>query len=261
MTLNQSMGVNLTKFSVILALNLVSQAVLAGAQGNVGETPTTHYQPVITVTVGPDFMNAGHAQTLTLLPPFQNHYTSNNASQTVVDVGGFVGVERAISHRISAQLGVSGYYDSNINPQGHVWQFALPEFDNLKYKYRIQMARAMVSGKILTSFADYASLHPYVSWEVGAAFNRASNYAEKALIPTVIPPAPFASHSQTSFAYGVGVGLDYNLNEQIRVGLGYQFADLGAASLRGCPDALTNQTLRISHLYTNQLRFQLTYLV
>ena len=71
---------------------------------------------------------------------------------------------------------------------------------------------------------------------------------------------PFANHNQSAFAWGLGVGLDYNLNQHIRAGVGYQFADLGSVSLGVTPAESTTQTLGLSHLYTNQLRFQFTFL-
>jgi opacity protein-like surface antigen len=242
-----------------LALSIISQAASAGTMGNVAPTSSIH--PLLTFTIGPDFVKAGREQTLSLLPPFENHYTNDNTYQTVLDVGGFLGFEYAFSNQFSTQLGVSGYYDSNLNTKGNVWQFALPIFDNLTYKFKIQHARVMVGGKVLSALSSFTSLHPYFSWEVGAAFNRALNYEETPIVPTVLPTTPFADHTQTSFAYGVGVGLDYNVSKQIRVGVGYQFADFGSVSLGPTPAALTNQSLSIPHLYTNQLRFQLTYLI
>jgi opacity protein-like surface antigen len=216
---------------------------------------------VITATAGPDFVNPGQAQTLTLLPPFQNHYTKANSSQTVADVGGFVGVERVLTEKLSAQLGVSGYWDSSMTVKGDVWQFALPDFDDLSYTYRIHHARVMAATKLLTTLAQYSSLHPYVSGELGAAFNQASGYQETPLEVGAIATPPFSNHSQTSFAWGVGAGVDYNLNQQIRLGVGYQFTDLGAASLGQTTAQTTMQSLNLSHLYANQLRFQLTILV
>lgn len=144
--------------------------------------------------------------------------------------------------------------------KGDVWQFALPEFDDLSYTYHIHHARVMASAKLLTTLIQ-PSLHPYVSGEIGAAFNQASGYKETPLEVGAIPTPPFSNHSQTSFAWGVGVGVDYNLNQQIRLGVGYQFADLGSASLGQTTAELTTQSITLPHLYANQLRFQLTILV
>lgn len=241
------------------ALSLFSEYLCAGTMGPVA-TPS-QWVPVITATAGPDFVNPGKSQTLTLLPPFQNHYTKDNASQTVTDVGGFVGVERVLTEKLSAQLGVSGYWDSQMTIKGDVWQFALPEFDDLSYTYRIHHARVMAATKLITTLSQYSFLHPYVSGEIGVAFNQASGYQETPLEVGAIPTPPFSNHSQTSFTWGVGAGVDYNLNQQVRLGVGYQFADLGGASLGQTTAQTTTQSLSLSHLYANQLRFQVTILV
>lgn len=245
---------------VTAGLLISTQATQAGTMGVI-ETTKPRYQALATVTIGPDFVQKGQAQTLSLLPPFQNHYTNTNNTTTVADAGGFVGVERAFSDKLWVQLGVSGYIDAQISPQGDVWRFASPEFDTLSYAYNVQHTRVMAEGKFLTSINAYQALHPYVSWGLGAAFNQARDYQETPLIAGAVPSLPFASETQTSFTWGVGLGVDYALNPHARLGVGYQFADLGSVSLGPTPSATTNQTLSFPHLYTNQLRFQFTLLV
>ena len=166
-----------------------------------------------------------------------------------------------MTKRFSAQLGIAGYGDTTFKPKGDIWQFAMPQFDVLSYSYQVQHARVMLAGKVLSIMPKYEAIHPYVSLELGAAFNRASAYQETALIPGVLPMSPFSNHSQTSFSYGVGLGAEYTVNSHVRLGLGYQFADLGGTSLGFTADETTTATLSLSHLYTNQLRFQLTYLI
>jgi opacity protein-like surface antigen len=219
------------------------------------------YTPLVTFTAGADFVQAGEDQTLTLLPPYQNHYTNNSSTATVADGGVFLGVERVLTDYLSVQLGVAGYIDEKFSSQGDVWQFASPLFDTLSYSYNINHSRVMFSSKLLTIIPRYQAIHPYVSLELGAAYNRASDYQETPLIPLAVPMAPFENHTQSSFAWALGIGVDYNLNQHIRMGVGYQFADLGEVSLGTTPAASTTETLGISHLYTNQLRFQFTFLV
>jgi hypothetical protein len=220
------------------------------------------YTPVVTFTVGPDFVEAGQAQNVTLLPPYQNHYTSNGASQTVADAGVFLGIERVITPWLTTQLGVSGYVDEEISAQGDVWQFAVPAFDDSRYSYHIHHSRVVFTNKLLTAIPRWQAIHPYFSWEIGSAYNNAKGYQEVALDPTVNPAAPFANHSQSALTWGVGLGVDYALNSHVRAGIGYQFTDLGSASLGSTPSATSpSETLRLSHLYTNQLRFQFTFVV
>jgi len=76
-------------------LSLSPQVMQAGTQGDIGpEKPL--YQSLATFTVGPDFVKKGQAKTLSLTPPFQNHYTNTHSSTTVADAGVFIGVEPAV---------------------------------------------------------------------------------------------------------------------------------------------------------------------
>ena len=206
-------------------------------------------------------IHKGQAQTLSLLPPFKNYYTNTNHSTTVADAGAFIGVERKFNDRLWAQLGLSAYVDAQLSPEGHVWLFTSPAFDVLSYRYNVHHTRVMAEGKFLTTFSQYQAFHPYVSWGVGAAFNQAQNYQVKALIPGAALTLPFANHRQTSFTWGVGAGVDYAVNSHARIGMGYQFADLGGVSLGQTPAAISTQTLSFPHLYSNQLRFQFTFIV
>ena len=218
------------------------------------------YTPLVTYTIGPDFVPVGQAQSLTLLPPFQNYYTDNSGTATVADAGGFFGIERRINDYFLVQLGVAGYVDAQLSAKGDVWQFGVPLFDTLGYSYDIHHSRVMFESKLLTTLPHYQAVHPYFSWELGTAYNRARSYLEQPLIPLAVPMTPFANHTQSAFAWGVGVGVDYSVNQHVRAGVGYQFADLGSVSLGVTPSEITTQTLGLSHLYTNQLRFQFTFL-
>lgn len=248
------------KILLFASVSVFTGQVFSGTMGEYTDA-SSPWAPVITVIISQDFVNPGREQTLTLLPPFQNHYTKGSASQTVVDAGGGVGVERILTETLRLQLGLDGYWDSSIRVKGDVWQFALANFDDLSYNYSIHHARVMANAKLLTTMVKYPLFHPYVSGEIGAAFNQAINYYETPLEPGAIATAPFSNHSKTSFAWAVGVGGDYNLNQHLRLGLGYQFADFGSASLGQTTAALTTQSLRLSHIYASQLRFQLTILV
>jgi opacity protein-like surface antigen len=208
------------------------------------------------ITLGAEFIRTGHTQTLSLLPPFSNHYTNNTSYQSSSLLGLGLGIERGRTEQLSWQLGLSGYFNTEVSSKGHVWQFALPEFDNFIYDYRIQSKRLMATGKLLGTVKQ--TIHPYVSGELGAGFNRASSYTETPLIIEAVPMAPFSSRTQTSFAWGVGAGVDVDINAGFRLGVGYQFADLGKASLGISPAQLTQQTLALPHLYSQEVRFHLT---
>ncbi len=245
-------------FIVLTCLcSLWSQLTLGGGQQKV---LAPSYKSLFVITLGPDFIQHGQGQFLSLLPPFQNYYTNTYPSVSVLDAGASLGLERTLGSQAWIQLSISGYGDTQFSPHGNVWEFGSPEFETLSYSYKVKHARLMLEGKFLKIFPNHPPLHPYFSWGVGAALNHASQYQEKALISGAIPTLSFTNHTQTTLSWSIGLGVDYDLYEHLRLGIGYQLADLGSVSL-GPTAAATNQsTLILSHLYTNQLRFQLTYL-
>lgn len=242
-------------------LLLGSILVCVSHQGYAGDnlvssTVDSDLRSFVGFTLGAEFTRTGQTQTLSLLPPFLNHYTNNTSYQSSGLLGFGLGMERGLTEQLSWQLGLSGYFNTEVSSKGHVWQFALPEFDNFLYDYHMQSNRLMATGKLLGTVKQ--TIHPYVSGELGAGFNRASSYRETPLIEGVVPMAPFMSHTQTSLAWGLGAGVDVGINEKLRLGIGYQFANLGKASLGLSPAQFTQQTLRLPHLYSQEVRFQLT---
>lgn len=217
-------------------------------------------QPLITFSLGPDFIKHGRAQTLSLYPPFENYYTNKKSAATVIDGGIFVGIERALADKIHLQYGVAGYTDATLNPQGDVWLFGSPLFDTLTYQYKVRHSRLLAEGKFLFDTQYSQTLHPYFSWNLGAAFNKASDYNETPLVAGAVPTQPFNNHTQTAFTWGAGVGVDASVSKNIKVGAGYQFSDFGSVSLGRTSSANTFQTLSFPHLYANQLRLQLSLL-
>lgn len=238
---------------------------------NINQDPRIHqtdqgdYRPkslhfVATLTTGADLLKNTQSQTVALIPPFENYYRSSGDRNIVADVGLFVGLEKPLSSNFSAQIGIAGYWDTSFSEQGTTSQFNQMLFNNLDYTYDIRHSRLMFSGKLLSSMPN-SSAHPYLSLEIGGALNQASNYYETSFTPGVFPMTPYTNKRQSSFSYGVGAGIDYNFTKHIRLGAGYQFANLGSVTLGPSPVALTTDSLEISHLYANQLRVQLTYIL
>ena len=217
-------------------------------------------KPFMTLSLGPDFIQQGRAQTLILYPPFANHYTNKKSTTTAIDGGVFIGFENDMTEKTLLQFGISGYLDQRINPKGNVWLFASPLFETLAYQYHVRHGRVVAEGKLLLKTPQNTLWHPYLSVNLGAAFNQASDYQETPLIAGAVPTQPFVGHTSTSFTYGLGAGFDFFMTHNLRLGMGYQFADFGAVSFGPTTAAITSQTLSFPHLYTNQVRFQLSIL-
>ena len=238
------------------------QYLIAGLllTNNVSADSAQHNNPLITFSVGPDFIQQGRAQTLSLYPPFENDYTNKKNAATVIDGGIFVGIERGLTDKIRLQYGIAGYTDAALKPQGDVWLFGSPLFDTLAYQYNVRHSRVVTEGKFLFNTHYSETLLPYFSWSLGASFNKASAYKETPMIAGAVPTQPFNNHTQTALTWGVGAGIEALVSKNLRVGAGYQFADFGSVSLGPTPAASTSQTLSFPHLYANQLRFQLSIL-
>ena len=223
--------------------------------------PAKLFKPVVSLSLGTDVVRSGQEQTISLLPPFSNDYTASSHRNAIFDGGLFLGAEYPLNSLFNAQLGVAGYTTSNLTPSGDIWQFALPQFNNFSYRYTLTSQRLMLSGKLLGNV--HSIIYPYISAEVGMGFIQAKNYIETPFIPEDLPMASFRNHSSNSFAYAFGFGFDVSMDKKkrLRLGLGYQFANLGKASLGLSPTQVTTETLQLPHLYTNQIRFQLTYLI
>ena len=84
------------RFIVCVLAGLGIQATFAASQPVISSSDALHsifnmkyYQPLVTLTIGPDFVDKGQSQSLTLLPPFHNYYSAHGSQETVVDGGGF----------------------------------------------------------------------------------------------------------------------------------------------------------------------------
>lgn len=71
----------------------------------------------------------------------------------------------------------------------------------------------------------------------------------------------FASNTTTAFTYTLGAGVQRHLNPHWQVGIGYEFSDWGSSQLNRASGQTLNSGLLLSHLYTNELLFNLTYSV
>lgn len=93
------------------------------------------------------------------------------------------------------------------------------------------------------------------------AFNQANQYSSSPKIFEVLPEPPFVSQTIAAFTYTLGVGLQRELNKHWSIGIGYEFADWGKTALAPTRTELSNDSLSLNHIYTNQLQFSLNFVV
>ncbi len=103
------------------------------------------------------------------------------------------------------------------------------------------------------------SVLPWISGSIGVGFNRANGFYSIPLISEAVVQNNFSNHTQTSFTYTVGAGIQKIINSNWQAGVGYEFADWGQSYLNKAPGQILGNGLSLSHLYTNGLMFNITY--
>lgn len=215
-------------------------------------------RPVASIAAGADIITLHTNQNISLIEPFQNSYIGNN--RKVDFVGGFfLGVEQSLCHNMLGQLGVSYYQNAVYQAQGLVYQFADPDMANLNYQYNIRSQRVMLESKLLATVQG--KYHPFINIGIGEAINTASQYEEIPVTSADVPMTPgFNDKTTNAFAYLVGVGVEVDITDHMRLGGMYRYVNLGRAQLSTAPMQESNVVLKNNPFYVNEFLLQLTYL-
>lgn len=211
-----------------------------------------------TLSVGAVWENAGTMQDIFLSPTIEKIYAPNKSSQNLADFKVFFGRQQPVSSVLTARWGLALGVTTNARLSGEIWDDADPQFSTAIYNYRIQHTHLAAKGQLLADFGYWVT--PWLSGNIGVGFNNASHFSN---IPVVMPetqPTPnFNSNTQTAFSYTLGVGVQKTLNEHWQTGVGYEFADWGRSALGLASNQTTNARIKLSHLYTNEVMFSLSY--
>lgn len=211
------------------------------------------------VSGGPVWENAGRAQTFYLAPNIIKTYTAAQITNVLADGEFFAGIQKRFSNMLQGQFGFAVAAITNAKLSGNIWDDADSSFNNYSYSYQIQHTRVAVKGKLLVDRGYW--FIPWVSTSLGVGFNRAHGFQNIPLISESVAMPNFSSHTETSFTYTAGIGLQKVLNSHWQAGVGYEFADWGQSQLNRAADQTLNSGLSLNHFYTNGLLFNLTYLV
>lgn len=146
------------------------------------------------------------------------------------------------------------YYSTESNVKGKVRQFSLPELENYHYDYSLRTQSVL--GLLKANMYRYNRVAPFVLGGVGVAWNKTSDYHEKAY-PNVTPrPSPdFKGETTHHFAYLFGTGLDFILTQNIWLSATYHFEYLGHA--RTGSSRYEKDSTISSRFYTNNILFSI----
>ena len=177
--------------------------------------------------------------------------------------GALVGVEMPLpfyqNPHFRWQTGVSYYQSGDFRASGNVTQGVDPmSSDTFPYHYKLISRQVLWENKLLTKAWEH--YYPYVSVGLGAAFNQTEGF--DVTFPEFLTYTPlYDGKTESSFSYNLGVGIDMDITDDWRIGLGYRFTDLGKNSLGDGELRTTTVTesLGQSHLYGNEFLLQISY--
>lgn len=155
------------------------------------------------------------------------------------------------------------FFYFNAKSSGEVWQFGLPEMNNLTYSMPVQSVRLLGTNEI-TFQPITPKTYPFFEWGLGFAANQAS-YQEHPRPTYLASGISLGARTQYSFSYTVGGGLKMDitpftkLQNELQLTLRYLYANLGSAAVSNQSNSLVTSPISVN-LYTQTWVAGLTYL-
>lgn len=229
---------------------------------------SVRWRPVFTLTAGGAFSNdMGSSKYIPISSQIEDqffNYQAHHNHQASFLYGAFLGAEIYLNPRWLLQTGLAYYEPGAFRAGGAVTQGADSQSANTyTYSYDINAHQLLAEAKLLYNCQQYKRFHPYVVAGMGAGFNAAHNYQVNIQPAFTTFSNQFPNQDTTSFSYSIGLGIDMDMTNKLRLGLGYRFADLGKVTLGNASidQVPTNNNLSQSHLYTNEVVGQLTFVM
>jgi opacity protein-like surface antigen len=257
----------------LVGFMLGSSIATAGSQGPIGvEKP--ELSAVFTLLGGAGFFSVSHPSVTfsgTDNELFEYAQTQQNSASGFL--GLFAGGEYALSvpgFFMQAGLEYTAFQNSTVKGLNSVG-IEPTTLTIYNYQYSIQSQQILAVAKVFGTVTE--RYHPYVSVGLGAGFNNSKSFQVTTAETESLNVAPlFRNNVQTSFSYSAGLGVDADVNEHLRIGLGYRFTDLGASSLGSGTVSVndfhlnsysvpTGFTLSTGDLYLNQVVAQISYIL
>ncbi len=217
-------------------------------------------QPIFTFTTGASISQLGQAESFRPLDLCSYHYKPNSSNATNMLWGGFAGSEVMGSSSWKFIAGLGYYQPNSLSTKGTLTQGVDSASDETySYKYQTQSQQLLAEGKLYWIAKD--KIQPFLMVGIGGALNKTSDY-QTSVSPFIEFTPSFSNHTNTSFTYAIGPGIDMGLSKSFRIGLAYRFTDLGSANTGSAQiDAIPiSSTLKQSHLYANQILAQFTFI-
>ncbi len=128
----------------------------------------------------------------------------------------------------SVEPEINGYYLGQSSLNGVIWRFENPAFNDMTYNMPFQSTRLMFDTALTVLSKNQTSL--YVLGGLGTAWNRVGyNDSDNSNLPCADQYLALNTTTNSSFAWEIGAGLAYSLNNRVTLSLEYLYTDLGHA--------------------------------
>ncbi|MBN9228679.1 MULTISPECIES: SPOR domain-containing protein [Legionella] len=194
------------------------------------------------------------------MPGFPDDRYASKSSGSAGQISGFLGYQwrRPALWLPATSLSFEYTYTFPLSIDGHIFVNDLPDTDNFTYKYDI--SQQLFMAKLKLDVYQWKQFMPYISGGIGAVLNRASNYSDSPIPGATLMNRRygFTSATTTQFAGTFGAGLDYWLNYNSQISVGYELAYYGKAKTGYGEGTLSNDRLE-NNLNSNAVVVKGTY--
>ncbi|MHB1221998.1 MAG: porin family protein, partial [Gammaproteobacteria bacterium] len=109
------------------------------------------WSPVMTLSVGNEWADAGETQRFYLQPDVEKNYVANRKTDTLLGAELFIGAEHRLTDSLTGQIGLAIAKSAHTSLHGDIWEDADPDFNNYSYAYKINHSHIAIKGVLLTS--------------------------------------------------------------------------------------------------------------
>lgn len=218
----------------------------------------------LNLNLGVAFSQLSNTSTVTPIQGLTNTYNTNKKTRTAGFLG--AGVEYVFDHLASRPfdlgLGVSGFFTDLGDLSGTETPGSnLGLTDTLNYTMKARSSALLAQSRLI--YTQHA-LQPYLLAGAGYSRNTLSNFTESTVSGSNAAPSnPYTNHTEGSFAYELGAGIQYILmakaHSDILLGIEYRYLNLGKAELGPTSSQTNNDRLTSKNISTQLVGLNLTY--
>jgi len=262
------MDINRNIVGLVAILGACSVAMAAKIESIIPQT--SEFRPVISIQGGYASINTGdRSHGFMGIDDDVFTYTDSGNDQNKGFIGAFIGIEHALPWLsrpgFFMQAGVEYNYFGGIDINGINTVGIEPETSTLyRYDYRVDTQHVLGTLKILSTVYD--QFHPYGEAGLGVAFNRSREFNISTTDTGNLNVTPSFDHNlETEFSFILGLGVEADVMENLRGGLGYRYSHFGPSSFDNgviIVDQFQSPVpfaLGTSNIYANQLIARISY--